>query len=288
MKRRLFMRFPEGKAKALTLSYDDGVQQDARLIEILNRHGLKCTFNINSGSFAPEGKVYEAGRVHRRMTERECVELYTNSGHEVAVHAYTHPFLEQLPQSGVVYEVMKDREALESIFGCIIKGMAYPYGTLNNDVVEALRVCGISYSRTTVSTEKFDIPTDWLRLPATCHHRNPKLMELAEKFTGYVPEKMEAPKLFYLWGHSYEFEGANNWHIIENFAEYMGGREDIWYATNIQIYDYIKAYNSLEFSADMSIVHNPSALTVYFNFNGKNYTLASGETCVFEGVVRID
>lgn len=35
-----FMRFPQGRAKALTLSYDDGVEQDIRLIEILNRHGL--------------------------------------------------------------------------------------------------------------------------------------------------------------------------------------------------------------------------------------------------------
>ena len=282
MKRNLYMRFPEGKAKALTLSYDDGVQQDARLMEILDLHGLKCTFNINSGSFAPEGKVYEAGRVHRRMTEKECAALYTNSGHEVAVHAYTHPFLEQLPQSGVVYEVMKDREKLEAVFGCIIKGMAYPYGTVSDAVVEALRVCGISYSRTTVSTEKFDIPTDWLRLPATCHHKNPRLMELAEKFTAMESDKLTAPKLFYLWGHSYEFEDANNWNVIEEFSQYIGGRDDIWYATNIQIYDYIKAYNSLEFSADMSIVHNPSALTVCFKFNGKNYSLPSGETRVLE------
>lgn len=39
------------KFKAITFSFDDGVQQDKRLIEILNRYSLKCTFNINLGLF---------------------------------------------------------------------------------------------------------------------------------------------------------------------------------------------------------------------------------------------
>ena len=42
------MRFPGGKAKALTLSYDDGVRQDKKLIEIFNKNGIKGTFNVNS------------------------------------------------------------------------------------------------------------------------------------------------------------------------------------------------------------------------------------------------
>ena len=46
-----YMLFPGGKQKALTLSYDDGVQQDIRFIEILDKYGIKCTFNINSYSF---------------------------------------------------------------------------------------------------------------------------------------------------------------------------------------------------------------------------------------------
>ena len=33
----LFMRFPQGNPKALTLSYDDGVEQDIRLMEILDK-----------------------------------------------------------------------------------------------------------------------------------------------------------------------------------------------------------------------------------------------------------
>lgn len=280
MKRNIKMRFPEGRAKALTLSYDDGVEQDIRFIGIIDKYGLKCTFNINSGNYAPEGKVYPEGTIHRRMTKQMCTDLYANSGHEVAVHAYTHPWLEKLSPAQVAYEIVKDRETLEEQFGCIVRGMAYPYGTYNDDVVRVLADCGIAYSRTTKSTEKFDIPTDWLRMPATCHHSTPRLMELAKTFV--ENKKMDKPQLFYLWGHTYEFEEKDNWNVIEEFAEYIGGRDDIWYATNIEIYEYIEDYNRLVFSIDMTKIKNPTARTIYFYLNGKEYALGAGETVTVE------
>ena len=279
MKRHLFMRFPEGRCKALTLSYDDGVDQDIRFMEILNEYGIKCTFNLNSGCYAPEGKVYEAGNIHRVMSRSASVALYKNSGHEVAVHGYTHPWLEKLPSAQVAYEIIKDREDLEKTYGCIVRGMAYPYGTYNDDVVRVLADCGIVYARTTKSTEKFDVPTDWLRMPATCHHNNPALMELAQKF---VELQNGRPRLFYLWGHTYEFEGKNNWNVIEEFCKYMGGREDIWYATNIDIYEYIEDYQRLVFSSDMSIIKNPTARKLWFALGDKEYTIDPGQTIVVE------
>lgn len=272
----LYMRFPGGRARALTLSYDDGVQQDKKLMEILNRHGLKCTFNISSGLYAPEGTVYEEGRIHRRMTKSEAFELYKDCGHEIAVHGLTHPWLEKLPLPVCVREVIEDRENLEAEYGGTVRGMAYPYGTFNDDVVSVLHNCGICYSRTVHSTERFDIPNDWLRLPATCHHDNPKLMELAKNFL--EQPSWGAPWMFYLWGHSYEFEARNNWNVIEEFAEYMGGREEVWYATNIQIYDYVKAYKQLNFNATMTYVENPTAYELWFETNGKLYSVKPGES----------
>lgn len=271
-----YMRFPEGKVKALTLSYDDAVEQDIRFIDILNSHGLKCTFNINSGLYAPVGTVYPEGQIHRRMTESQATKLYTNSGHEVAVHAYTHPFLENLTPSAVALEILRDRETLEAQFGGVVRGMAYPYGTYSDSVVEVLKNCGIVYARTTKSTEKFDIPTDWLRLPATCHHTNKRLMELAKTFA--ETEYIRTPKLFYLWGHTYEFEDSNNWNVIEEFAEYIGGRDDIWYATNIEIYEYIDDYKRLIFSADGKRVKNPTARTLYLETSKNTFTVAPNET----------
>lgn len=269
------MRLKDGKTKVLTLSYDDGVVQDIRLSEILNRHGIKCTFNINSGMYLAEEKEREAFR--GRLKRSEAIALFTDSGHEVAVHAYTHPFLDRLDCTEILYEITEDRKDIESIYGTIARGMAYPYGTYNASVIDVLKHCGIVYSRTVKSTEKFGFPENWLELHPTCHHNNPRLMELAKRFVE-VPSKYGNAEMFYLWGHSFEFDTNDNWDVIERFAEYAGGHEHIWYATNIEIYDYVKAYEALQTSYDKRTVHNPSAIDVWFEHRGKMCCVKAGET----------
>ncbi len=268
-----FLRFPNFRKKALTLSYDDGVIYDEKLIAIMNEHGLKGTFNLNAGRF---------DEPHPRLLgEKRAVALYKDSGHEVAVHSYTHPSLAELPEPSVAWEVLADRKRLEETFGVTVRGMAYPNGSYDDRVVEILKKCGIVYSRTVVSTEKFDIPTDWLRLPATCHHNNPKLMELADKFLDDTPARhfwYEKPKLFYLWGHSYEFNDNDNWDVIEKFAAKVGSREDVWYATNIEVYDYVKAFEALVFSVDLKRVSNPSAQDLWICVRGQNAFVPKGAT----------
>lgn len=263
----LFMRFPQGKGKALTLSYDDGVEQDAQLLSIMNAHGLKGTFNLNTGCYAEEGTVYPAGQIHRRMPESKVTELFANSGQEIAVHGLTHPWLEQLPEPMMMRELIADRENLERQFGTIVRGMAYPFGAFDDRVVEGVRRAGLVYARTTIASHGFKIPADWLRLEATCHHNDPALRELTQRFVKGKPERDSW--LFYLWGHSYEFEADDNWQVIEAFAQETGNRSDIWYATNIQIYDYVQAFKRLEFTVDGSRVYNPSVLTVWFVKDGR-------------------
>ena len=272
------MRYPGFKKKALTLSYDDGVEQDIRLIEIMTKYGLKGTFNINTELFVPEGTVFPVGQVHRRMSEKQAYELYMSNGMEIAVHTCQHPHLEAIPTNECAYEVLQDKTNIERATGKLCRGMAYPFGTTNDQVVEVLKSCGILYSRTTVATKSFKLPEDWLRLPATCHHNEPQLMELAKQF---VERKFNgSPIMFYLWGHSYEFESDNNWHVIEEFAKYMGGREEIWYATNIEIFEYIEAYKQLRTSNDGKMVYNPTCTTLYFNIGQQDYEIKAGETII--------
>lgn len=271
----IFMRFPGGRPKALTLSYDDGVEQDIKLIKIMNEHGLKGTFNLNSGLYADEDTIYQEGQIHRRMTKNQVTETYLNTGHEVAVHGLTHPFLEQLPTHMVVNEIIKDRENLETQFSKIVRGMAYPFGTNSENVIKVLQYCGIAYARTVISTNDFRIPTDWLRLTATCHHNSPELKSIAKKF---VEDKVtQTPYLFYLWGHSYEFEADKNWNVIEDLAKYIGNREDVWYATNIEIYEYIDAYNRLIFSVDGKRVENPTNKKIWIQYAEKHIEIQAGK-----------
>ena len=142
----LCMCYPGGLHKALTLSYDDGVEQDKKLIAIMVKHGLKGTFNLNSGIYAPEGTVYPEGTIHRRMTEAEVSALYMTNGMEVATHGYTHPFLSRLPAYVTTKEIVEDKRKLEEPFNCVVRGHAYPFGRFNDTVVDILKQSGIVYA----------------------------------------------------------------------------------------------------------------------------------------------
>ena len=269
------MRFPGGKPRALTFSYDDGVRQDKKLVEIFNRHKIKGTFNIITGNY---GKIEEKDSSKGRMSLEEMRELYV--GHEIANHSATHPFLEQLPTAKAAIEVLNGRENIERDFGGIVRGMAYPFGTFNDALVDVLRVCGVSYCRTTLFSGKFDIPTDWLRLVPTCHHSSQKVFELADKFLS--DSNIRGPRLFYIWGHSYEFDnndGFNSWEHIENLCEKLGNNAGVWYETNIEIYDYVESYKRLIWSAQGRRVYNPTVTEVFFELNGNQIvSVKPGET----------
>lgn len=130
-------------------------------------------------------------------------------------------------------------------------------------------------SRTTLASREFAIPEDWLRLSPTCHHNDPQLMELARSFL--EDDKNNAPAMFYLWGHSYEFDNDQNWDVIEELAAYIGNREEVWYATNIEIYDYVHAFRQLIFSMNEKKVYNSTNLDVYFQIDKKLYCVKPGE-----------
>ncbi len=269
-----FLKFPEFKTKALTLSYDDGVVYDKRLVEILDAYGLKCTFNINSGLFAEKSG-------ERKLTQKEALELYSGGAHEVAVHGVKHLSLAEVSDAVATREILADREYLEKLFGKIIIGMAYANGSCDERTANIISRCGIKYARTIVSTGKFDIPQNWLLMPTTCHHNDPRLDELTDKFLSDERRSYfwsNPPKLFYLWGHSYEYNDNDNWDIIEKFAKKTGKRGDIYYATNTDVYNYVKAFDSLISSADGKLIYNPTDIDVYIDNYGKDLLVEAGKT----------
>lgn len=275
MKKYSLMRFPDFKYKAVTLSYDDDTAHNKKLVSILDEYGLKCTFNLNSERFAKK----ENGET---LTESQAVELFKNGKHEIAVHGKKHLSLAEFDCAVCADEIAGDRKNLESLFGRIVKGMAYACGSYNDEVVNVLKTCGINYARTVESTGKFDIPSDWLKMPATCHHADPRLNSLTEEFLKDYPDTRhyvhKTPKLFYLWGHAYEFAHGDNWYVIEEFAKKVGNRDDVWYATNGEVYDYVKAFESLEFSVAGDMIKNPSSTDVYLNYCGKDVKVPAGAT----------
>ena len=225
------------KKKALTFSFDDGVTQDVRLIEILNRYGLKCTFNLNSELLGLPGElVREERRVSHNKVQPEAVRAIYK-GHEIAVHTLTHPNLAQLTdETEILRQVNEDRKNLSALAGYEVVGMAYPGGGVNYTpaVAELLRARGsVQYARTTVATDAFELPKDLLTLHPSVHLINfSDSFALAERFLALTPD---VPALFYIWGHSYEFDIHDTWDRVEDFCRLVSGRDDIFYGTNAEI-----------------------------------------------------
>lgn len=272
-----YMRFPGGMEKAITFSYDDGVAADKKLIAILDKYGLKGTFNLNS-------KLFNVLEWHGRMDEEQTINTFKNSGHEVALHGARHIFLGKVPLPLAVKEVADNRAYLEEKFGCIVNGMAYAYSGVDDETVQALKALGVQYARTTVSTHSFAIPSDWLHLNPTVHHTEPCLKVLTDKFLSGKPSdefKNREPWLFYIWGHSYEFDDNDNWDVIEDVCRRISQAGGVWAATNGDICDYVKCYQSLVYSLDGERVFNPSHRTVWLEIRGKVYGIESGECVLF-------
>ncbi len=263
----IIVAFPGGKHKALTMSYDDGQAADRRLVSIFNQYGIKGTFHLNSGLMGQGG----------RIGAEEAAALY--DGHEISAHTATHPTIERSPNETLVMEIMEDRKKLERIAGYTVRGMSYPNGSYNRSIMELLPRLGIEYSRIVPSTNGFGMPDDWHEWKPTCHHKQ-RLMELAESFVGL--QKKQYLYLMYVWGHSYEFDQDGNWELIEEFCRYVGGRDDIWYATNIEIVEYMQAFERLKFAADCSFVRNPSAQAVWLIADGRTVEVPGGETVMLD------
>ena len=258
--------FPGGKRFAVTFSYDDGTVFDERLVGIFNRYGIKATFNLNSARKGTEGCVKDLG-------------IY--KGHEIACHGKTHASLAYLPIPGIYEEIYEDRRAWETVTGAPIRGLAYSNGSYNDAVIEALKACGIVYARTARPSASFDLPENFLCWHPTCHHRD--ALALTEKFiTKILPTPYYSGKLFSVYGHSYEFDRDNNWDMIEDVCKSLSGNESIWYATNIEICEYLTAARRLVISADQRIVYNPSVQTVWFTSDGAPNEIKGGETVMLK------
>ena len=225
------------KKKAITFSYDDGVVQDIRLIELLNKYGLKCTFNINSELLSKKGMLIREGKriAHYKIHTEDVKHIY--EGHEVAVHTLTHPNLTQCDDKEIIRQVEADRLNLSELVEYEVVGMAYPCGGVNNDDRVAgiiKKNTGVKYSRTITTNNCFDLQENLYRFNPTVYHLDfEKMMQLGREFVEFKPKE---PKVFYIWGHSYEMDyGADYWVKLEEFFKLISNKEDIFYGTNKEV-----------------------------------------------------
>ena len=228
--------------KAFTMSYDDGVFQDRRLVHLMNKYGIKATFNLNSGLIQKsEPERWTGERVMRfyrnrvpsvRMIGDDLPELYR--GHEVAIHGVNHIQIKDVTKEETIRELADDQKVLSEMFGYKIEGGAFAYGQTNEFAPEILKQIGVKYCRACGTTGNFDPWDDMYFYNGTAHHADEKLFDLAKEF---IELKADKPQIFYVWGHAYEFDcDESMWERIEEFFKLISGHNDILYGTNIEVF----------------------------------------------------
>ena len=276
-----FMRFPGGKLKAVTFSFDDGCREDIKLAQLLDSYNCRCTFNVNSGFIKNPGNKF--------LNLDEVKKYLADTNHEIAVHGDKHRAPGVNTPIDIIRDVLDCRTELENMFGKIIRGMAYPdsginrfdNGTTYEDVKRVLKDCGILYARSLKRDDSFRLPIDWYNWEPTVAPGDTGYLELAEKFAALNEDNCTnsnaSPRIFYAWGHGYDID---TWlgEALHKLCAIIANKEDTWYATNMEIYEYTNAYRSLVFSADGSICYNPTLFDIWFVVDGKPYTIKSGET----------
>ena len=247
--------YPYGKKKAFNVTYDDGVLQDVRFVELLNQYGLKGTFNLNSGLMEHEFEwIHEKGLVVKRLRTDVVKDLY--AGHEVASHTLNHPYMHDLSKEGVMWELFQDKRNLEAIFGEEIKGFAVPFDYYSELIEECVRECGFSYGRISEMSHSFYPQNDYYNWKATVFHCEDGLKELMQKFL----ETDEELAVFQIVGHSYDLDAEDLWDQMENIFQSIAEQDDVLPMTMIEMVEYLKAMEQVEVTDAYLLNHSDQSL----------------------------
>lgn len=225
-----------GKNKAVTFSFDDGTTQDIKLIKLLDKYGMKATFNINSALLGIKEKLNVNGREvdFNKVNPLELRNIYKN--HEIAVHTLTHADLIVADDDTVFWQVEKDRQSLANLTGTTVVGMAYPNGGVNNDdrVAKIIKErTGVRYARTITSTYNFDLQTNLYRFNPTVSWTEDVMYNLIDDF---IAIKSDKPQLLYIWGHSFEIDAKTvDIKKFEKALEKLSQQEDIFFGLNSEV-----------------------------------------------------
>ena len=250
-----------GKAKAFNVTYDDGVLQDVRFVELLNKYNLKGTFNLNSQLMQDEFEwTHENGMVVKRLAKDKVLSLY--NGHEVASHTLTHPYMNNLSREEIIHELQTDKVNLEKLFDREIKGFAVPFDYYSKLIESCVKECGFEYARISEESRSFTPQSDYYKWRATVFHLNSEL----DKFVNAFLNTNEELALFQIVGHSYDLDVENMWEQVENIFKAICADNDVLPMTTIEIIDYLKAMSLSEVNGNHII--NNSNMSLWFNING--------------------
>jgi hypothetical protein len=262
--------YPGGKTKAFNISYDDGVIQDIRFVEMLNRFGLKGTFNLNYGLMRSGFTwQHETGMTVRRIPEDRIAAVY--AGHEIASHSYSHPYFDNAAETEVLKELGSDKFFLEKLLGREVAGYATPFYYYSDLMADCVRHCGFEYARISQESNDYSLPEDFYHWRGSKFHWDSDL----EAFVSGFLETDQELALCQLVGHSYDLDVLNLWETMERICRRIRDNADVWPATHIELARYLRGMEQVQITDTQ--IRNNSSRELWFAVNGKTVSLLPGE-----------
>lgn len=254
--------YPHGKKKAFNITYDDGVIQDIRFVELMNKYGLKGTFNLNFGLMEQGFEwTHKNGMVVKRLTPQQALELYGD--HEIASHSYTHPFMDNMSEDEIMDEMTKDKMSLEELFGREVVGFAVPFDYYSDLIADCARRCGFEYSRDGNESYSYIPPKNPYYWSAGTYHVMPGFKGFVEGFF----ETNEEMALCQIVGHTYDLDVMDMWDYIEDVIKRVAISDDIINMTNMELVRYLKAMDMVSY--DDRLIENKSDMDLWFECDGE-------------------
>lgn len=270
----MMKRFPGGKAKAFNITYDDGVHQDVAFVELLNRYGIKGTFNLNSRLMEEEFSwTHPQGMEVTRLPISVVKELYR--GHEVASHTLTHPYMSSLTKEEILYQMAQDKQRLESVWGAEVAGFAVPFSYYSDLIADCALETGFEYARMSEFSQCYTPCRDYYYWKTGFYHIQPGL---ADYVAGFLNTKEEMA-VCQIVGHSYDLDAENLWGTMELICAAVSAREDVWLCTNLELVRYLKVMDQCVITQDYA--RNQSNTDLWLEINGDIHRLSPGESISF-------
>lgn len=263
-------RYPGGRKKAFNITYDDGVLQDVRFVQLLNRYGLKGTFNLNSGLMKTGfAWTHPGGMEVKRLSPAQAQGLY--DGHEIASHTLAHPYMDNLPREEILRQMQSDKAALEEMFGTPVRGFAVPFSYYSDLIAECARESGFEYARMSQFSGSYAPCRDRYYWKTGVYHIQPQLVDFV---AGFLRTDQELA-VCQIVGHSYDLDAEKLWGTMELICAAVAGQNDIWPCTNLELVRYLNAMERCTCSDGH--IRNRSERELWFEIDGQPRRLGPGE-----------
>ena len=263
-------RYPEGRTKAFNITYDDGVTQDVEVIAMLNRYGIKGTFNLNS-ELMRTGFTWrhQCGMDITRLRLEEVGDLYEE--HEIASHTLTHPYMDSLSDEKLCRQMGEDKRNLEAFFGREVAGFAVPFSYYDSRIARCAEKCGFEYARMSEFILTCTPCKDWYYWKTSVYHIMPQLLPFTEHFL----ETEEELAVCQIVGHSYDLFTEHLWETMESICAKVSQHPEVWKCTNLELVRYLKAMEQAVISEDA--IMNRSNRKLWFAVDGNVLSVEPGQ-----------